>query len=96
VVVFASGSGLGRSRRTKLGALEATCSLPVRYCEASLLRSLRQHLPGPVDYARFLKICVAADRILSVQEIRQIIESDRAIRGAHNDFVQTLLTRNSI
>ena len=94
-VVIIVGNTPAKTVAGKLAALEATCGLPVRYCEASLLRRLRRQLPGPVDYARFLKVCIEASRILGEQEVYQVIESDKAIRDAHNNFVQTLLARNS-
>jgi hypothetical protein len=80
----------------KLAELEADCGLPIRYFDAWLLRNLRHRLPGPVDYARFLKTCVTGDRILGPQDVNQLVEFDKATRDAHNDFVQTLLMRNSM
>lgn len=80
----------------KLAELEADTGIPIRYCDAWNLWALRHQLPGPVDCARFLKVCIAGDRILGPQDMSQVVESDRAIRDAHNDFVQTLLMRSSV
>lgn len=79
----------------KLADLEADTGVPIRYCDAWSLWNLRHQLPGPVDCARFLKVCIAGDRILGPDDMNKVVESDKAIRDAHNDFVQTLLTRSS-
>jgi hypothetical protein len=78
----------------KLGALEAECGVAVRYCSASLLQHLRRAVPGPLDFSQFLKICLGSERVLGLNEINQLIESDKAVRSAHSQFVQTLLVHD--
>jgi hypothetical protein len=95
-LVIIVGNTPAKTVAGKLAELEAECGLPVRYCDAWLLRNLRHQLPGPVDYMPFLKVCVAGNRILGPQDVHQVVESDKTIRGAHNNFVQTLLMRNSM
>jgi len=94
-LVIVVGNTSAKTVANKIGALEAVCRVPVRYCDVVLLERLRRQVPGPVDYSHFLKVCIAAGRLLGLHEIRQLIESDKAIRAAHNDFVQSLLARSS-
>jgi len=94
-LVIVVGRAPAKTVAAKLAALEATCGLPVRYCDVSLLRYLRHQLPGPVDHVNFLKECIKGARILTGREMHQVVESDKAVRDAHNSFVQTLLTRHS-
>jgi hypothetical protein len=94
-LVIVVGRAPAKTVAAKLAALEATCGLPVRYCDVSLLRYLRHQLPGPVDHVNFLEECIKAGRILTGREMHQVVKSDKAVRDAHNSFVQTLLIRNS-
>jgi hypothetical protein len=94
-LVVVVGSTPAKTVAAKIGELEAACRLPVRYCDVVLLQLLRRHVPGPVDYSQFLKACIAAGRVLGSHDMRKIVESDKVIRSAHNDFVQTLLARSS-
>ena len=95
-LVIVVGTTPARTVTDKVAALEVICGLPVRYCDVILLQRLRRQVPGPVDYSHFLKSCIEAGRILGQQEIDRIIESDKAIRAAHDAFVQALLARNSL
>jgi hypothetical protein len=95
-LVIIAGNAPAKTVANKIAELEAECDLPIRYCDVRFLQSLRHRLPGPVDYVRFLKTCVTADRILGPQGVNQLVEFDKITRDAHNDFVQTLLTRNSM
>jgi hypothetical protein len=94
-LVIVVGSTPAKTVSTKIGELEAACRIPVRYCDVIFLQWLRRQVPGPVDYSHFLRVCIESGRLLGSQEIRQIIESDKALRTAHNDFVQTLIARSS-
>mgnify|MGYP002402734259 CR=1 FL=1 len=94
-LVIVVGSTPAKTVTAKLAALEAVCGLPVRYCDVALLQRLRHQVPGPVDYSQFLKVCIEAGRMLGRQELHQLVQSDNAIRTAHNDFVQALLARSS-
>lgn len=94
-LVIVVGSTPAKTVAAKLGALEAQCGLPIRYCDVALLRHLRHQVPGPVNHMHFLKVCINADRILGSQEIHQIVEADKAIRAAHDNFVQALLAQSS-
>lgn len=79
----------------KVRQLEAECGVAVRYCDVSLLQQLRRRIPGPLDFSQVLRTFVGTSGVLSWREMTQLIESDRATRVAHSEFVQTLLARNS-
>jgi len=94
-LVIVIGSTPAKTVAAKIQELEAVCRLPVRYCDVIHLQWLRLNVPGPVNHSDFLKVCVEADRLLGHKEISHLIEVDKVFRTAHNDFVQTLLARNS-
>ena len=93
-LVIVAGNTPAKTVAAKIGTLEAECGVPIRYCDALLLARLRREVPGPIDSSSFLRVCIAAGRILGSLEINQLIKSDTTLRDAHSDFVQTLLTRN--
>jgi len=93
-LVIVVGGKPAKTVMTKIGELEATCGLPVRYCDVALLQRLRHQIPGPVDHPHFIKVCMEAGRILGLEEIRQLVESDKSVRAAHGNFVEALLTRS--
>ncbi len=94
-LVVVTGNTPAKTVAAKIRALETVCRVPVRYCDVVHLQWLRHHVPGPVDYLHFLKVCIEANGLLGPKEIHQLIESDKAVRAAHNDFVQALLAHSS-
>ena len=90
LVLLVSGSPT-KTIDDKLGLLEAECGVAVRYCDVVLLQRLRRLIPGPLDYTKFIKILISAGRVLGGPEIKQLIESDRAVRVTHSQFVRDLL-----
>jgi hypothetical protein len=76
----------------KIGILERTISIPVRYCEAGLLGSLRDALAGPIQPNLFLKHVLKSGPIVDRNAILQIRAADSHQRKLHTDFVHGLLS----
>jgi hypothetical protein len=79
----------------KITELEASCGIPVRFCGASVLQSLRRQLPGPLDLSQFLKTCTNANKVLNWQNAAHLIQTDAAVRNAHAEFVQKLFKQST-
>ncbi|MEU2612667.1 hypothetical protein ABZ570_13975 [Micromonospora sp. NPDC007271] len=75
----------------KLRMLEGGISIPVRYCEAGLLGSLRDALTGPVQPSLFLKHILGSSPVVDRSAILQICSADSNQRKLHTDFVRGLL-----
>jgi len=48
----------------------------------------RELIPLTAREARFLRICIGASKVLRWEDLAHLVESDRAVRNAHAEFVQ--------
>jgi hypothetical protein len=90
--VLLVGSSASSTLEAKLGDIEATISLPVRFIDAETLVRLRDRLPGPLPADDFRELLVRSDRrVLDSSFVSKIVGVYNRRQEAHSTFVQALM-----
>ncbi|MFC3992634.1 hypothetical protein [Actinoplanes siamensis] len=75
----------------KLKSLEVATSVPIRYCEAAFLGSLRDSISGPLSFQDFLRELNLSMHVVDREVINKLRDADKSHRKIHTDFVTALL-----
>lgn len=80
----------------KLSELGLRVNLPLRYCPASLLGTLRARLPGPLPLRAFQTEILRGPAVLAADFITAVHHAHAAEQQAHVDFVRSMQTARTV
>jgi hypothetical protein len=90
-LVLLVGGAPSRSLPNKLREASLECGVPVRYCPAGLLASMRSRLPGNVSSDAFLRHIGSSNDVVSPEAVQRILDKTLALSIAHRDFINDLV-----
>lgn len=88
--VLLIGHGPAGTVAGKLGALEASVGVPIRFISAGDLAGLRQRLPGPLRAALFQQILLESEPVLASQELSKLPTKHSDLEQTYTEFVRGL------
>lgn len=90
-LVLVVGSAASKSLGARLRRIEASSGVPVRFCRAQELATLRESILGPLPLSVFRKELLDAPSVVSGKCIDAIVSSVNARAAAHEALVRTFL-----
>jgi hypothetical protein len=76
----------------RLNLLEGRLGIPVRFCPAHILASLREAIPGPVPFQVFAESVVMHDPILGDGFVEAVQRAFELLQHGHTTFVRSMMS----
>lgn len=88
--VLLVGHGPARTVDNKLGALETSAGVPLRFISAEDLANLREQLPGPLRATLFRQVLLGSEPVLSSPALSQLPKKLSNLEQTYTEFVRGL------